>query len=167
MSETIREYIKKREKYDPAGMVGLKGKKTVDIDKKTPFHVLVVDDDSLIRYILLKALKKLEVTVDVAENGLLAQRKILAGNYDLVITDINMPEMNGLELLLWLKKHRPHIEGIVMTGYEISDAYCCELAEYVKDYLAKPFPMARLEEVVRESMNRIRRRDERGVEKGG
>lgn len=167
MSEAIQEYRGKIVKYDPAGMVGVKGKKTDDIARKEPFHVLIVDDDSLLRYILPKALKKLEVIVDVADNGLIAQKKILNANFDLVITDINMPEMNGVELLLWMKKHRPHMEGIVMTGYDISGILPDELSECAKDYLAKPFTMDRLEEVVKESMQRIRLRNARGVEKVG
>ena len=85
------------------------------------FHILVVDDEYLIRSLVPKALTVLGVTVDVAENGRQAKAKILSGNFDLVITDINMPEMNGLELLRWIKKHRPHIEGIVMTGYDSTE----------------------------------------------
>ena len=101
----------------------------------------------------------------MAENGLQAQRKILAGNYDLVITDINMPEMNGLELLL--KKHRPQIEGIVMTGYEITDILSNEQLGWITDYLIKPFPMGKLQEVVERSMKRLKSLPKKNAEKGG
>ena len=153
-----RGRCKKSMRNAPA-MVGIEGKMTEAVKKEKPFHVLVVDDDSLIRHIIPRALKKLEVLVDVAEDGLQAQKKILAGNYDLVITDINMPRMNGVELLLWLKQHRPQVEGIAMTGYEIADTFSNDLSECVTDFISKPFPMTRLQEAVKASMQRLMERE--------
>jgi len=135
------------------------------IDKKDQFHILVVDDESLIRFIVAKALNRLGVSIDVAENGLQARKKILAGNYDLVITDINMPEMNGLDLLRWMKKNRPQLKGIVMTGYGISETMTEELLGTVTDYLTKPFPLVTLQEVVGRNIDRLARWDEKKGEK--
>jgi CheY-like chemotaxis protein len=167
MTEEIRKDIFKKDKNDLIGTVGIE-KKVPDITdkkKKRPFHILVVDDEALIRYMVSKALNQLGVSVDVAEDGLQAQKKILAGNYDLVITDINMPEMNGVDLLRWMKKSRPHIEGIVMTGYDIAEAMTDELSGTVTDYLTKPFPLVRLQEVVKRSIERLGCRDEKKGEK--
>lgn len=128
--------------------------------KSRPFRVLVVDDDSLVRNMLKRALDSLDVFVTVAENGLQAQQEILAGDFDLVITDINMPEMNGLDLLRWLRRQRPNIEGIVITGKEISDSIMRELQEGVTDLLFKPFSLDRLRGAVQKSMGRLVDRDQ-------
>ena len=140
---------------------------TVDVEKNKnagstqdeAFQVLVVEDDSLILHLVPKVLKSLEVSVDVAENGLQAQSKVLARNYDLVITDIHMPKMNGLELLLWLKKHRPNIERIVMTGYDITEVLSNKELGGVADYLTKPFKIIQLQEAVMKSMQRLKSRN--------
>lgn len=124
-------------------------------EKGSSFRVLVVDDESLLRYSVRKALLRSGVLVDTAENGLQAKQKMLSSDFDLVITDLNMPEMNGVELLGWMKENRPHVEGIVMTGYTLEDLGGGELAAEVVDYLMKPFPMARLQEAVRKSMERL------------
>ncbi|MEJ2690759.1 MAG: response regulator, partial [Deltaproteobacteria bacterium] len=135
--------------------------------QKQLFHVLVVDDEFLIRNMVRKALAHLGVTVDVAENGLEAQQKIIAGNYNLVITDINMPEMNGADLLRWIWENHPNIEGIVMTGYDLDKAITTELSAWVTDYLIKPFPLAKLLDAVKRSMDRLEGREGRNLEKNG
>ena len=139
---------------------------TAESNKEHAFHVLVVDDEYLIRHVTAKVLKNQGISVDLAANGLEAQGKILAGHhYDLVITDINMPEMDGLELLLWLKKHRPLIDGIVMTGYDVSDLQSNKQLEWVRDYLIKPFSMDKLQEAVKRSMIRMQCHEKRKIEK--
>jgi len=165
MTEEIRKDIIKKNKNDLPGTAGIEKTVAEAANKKRPFHILVVDDESLICLMVSKALNQLGASVDVAENGLQAQKKILAGNFDLVITDINMPEMNGVDLLLWMKKHRPHIKGIVMTGYEITEAMTDKLLGTVTDYLTKPFSLVRLQEAVKRSIERLACRDEGTSEK--
>ena len=134
--------------------ISIMKQKMANMDKDQEFHVLVVDDEFLIRHITAKVLKNQGICVDIAEDGKQAQAKILDGQYDLVITDINMPEMNGVELLYWLKKHRPFIDGIVMTGYDVSDIQSNEKLEWVREFLIKPFPMEKLQEAVMRCMKR-------------
>jgi len=165
MGETRKE-IFKIDKNDLAGAFGIE-KKVVEgaNKKKIPFHILVVDDEFLIRFAVPKALNRLGVSVDVAENGLQAQKKILAGNYDLVITDIIMPEMNGVDLLRWMKKSRPQIKGIVMTGFGISEEMTGEFLGTVTEYLTKPFSLVTLQEAVKRSIERLECGDEKKDEK--
>jgi len=146
-------------KDDPQGAVGAARDEAGHESMMQPFHVLLVDDDSLVRDMLKMALESLDVFVTVAENGLQAQKEILAGNFRLVITDINMPGMNGADLLRWLRQQRPHIEGIVITGREISESVRQELKKGVIDFLFKPFPLDRLREAVKKSMERLTNRD--------
>jgi CheY-like chemotaxis protein len=86
-----------------------------------PFCVLVVDDEPIIRDLLRVMLKNMGVCAEVAENGVAAQRKVLAGSYQMVITDINMPEMDGIAFVKWLRKRKPEIEIAMMTGNDIDD----------------------------------------------
>jgi DNA-binding NtrC family response regulator len=139
--------------------IGKKVAEGANKKKRRPVSILVVDDDALISFIVAETLNRPGVSVDLAENGLQAQKKILAGNYDLVVTDINMPEMNGVDLLRWVKKSRPHIKGIVMTGYYISEAMTDELLGTVSDYLTKPFSLVTLQEAVKRGLEHLECRD--------
>lgn len=140
------------------GLVGRK-RKMKGIVKTVPsqaFRVLVVDDEDLIRYSVSKALSRFGISVDVAENGLQAKSKIKAGTFNLVITDFHMPEMNGADLLGWLKEKQPHIEGMMMTGCDLDERITSELSGLVAGFLIKPFPMAMLQEAVLKSMERFK-----------
>jgi len=82
-------------------------------------RVLIVDDDaaqlrSLARSI---AARRDDLTVVTAGNGVEAIRELEAGAVDLVLTDIQMPEMNGFELLAWMLKNQPHVSVFTMTAY--------------------------------------------------
>lgn len=129
--------------------------------KSEGFHILVVDDDALIRHMVPRALKSLGVSVEVAENGLQAQRKIHAGNFNLVITDINMPEMNGVELLLWLSEYHPQVECMVMTAFYQAEDLTPEMLGRVSNFLTKPFSITLLQEAVKGSMERQKKQEEK------
>ena len=129
--------------------------------KREGFHILVVDDDALIRHILPRALKGLGVSVEVAENGLQAQRKILAGNFNLVITDINMPGMSGVDLLRWLSKYHPQVEGMAMTAYDLADDLTREMLGRVSNFFTKPFSITLLQEAVKASMELQKKQEEK------
>jgi DNA-binding NtrC family response regulator len=103
-----------------------------------PIRVLVVDDEPIIRDLLKAMLISMKAKVDVATNGVEAQRKILAGSYQLVITDINMPEMDGIALLDWLRKKKPDIETMVMTGIDISDEMMEAIGKSSLECFVKP-----------------------------
>jgi len=127
------------------------------------FQVLVVDDESLMRHFVPRVLKPLGISADVAENGLQALQKISAGRFDLVITDICMPEMDGLELLLWMQNNRPRVEGIIISGHDASETMTGQKLTNVADYLTKPFKMVELQEAVRRSMQRSTGRHTEGT----
>jgi two-component system, NtrC family, response regulator AtoC len=100
--------------------------------------VLVVDDEPIIRELLQAMLGNMKVSVEIAENGIQAQHKILSGSYHLVITDINMPEMDGITFLRWLKKKQPDIDIVVMTGYDLTEEMLQVIGDKAIDYFVKP-----------------------------
>ena len=79
--------------------------------------VLLVDDDPAILELMQEILSPGAYVVDIASNGRKAVERLQACPYDLVLTDMVMPEMQGLELLQYLKLHHPETLTIVFTGY--------------------------------------------------
>jgi DNA-binding response OmpR family regulator len=79
-------------------------------------HILIIDDEADIRFILEKFLTNAGHTVDCAEDGKTGLRMTGLNNYDLVITDVVMPEMDGLEVITEIRSKYPEMRTIVMTG---------------------------------------------------
>ena len=86
--------------------------------------ILLVDDNKFIRDSFSERLKNYKYEVISAEDGEEAIEKIAAGNFDVVITDIRMPKVNGIEVLKFIKKNKPKTKVIVMsifTNQEVID----------------------------------------------
>jgi len=83
--------------------------------------VLVVDDEPLMRDMLYAALRRKKMPVDRAENGKLALEMLSKNKYDIILTDMRMPYMTGLELLAQTKKKYPSIDFIMLTAYGTID----------------------------------------------
>ena len=81
--------------------------------------VLVVDDDKVLRESLEKALKINGFLVQSADNGEAAVKMVRANEYDLVVMDVNMPVMNGLEALEQIKEINNSIIVIILTAFQI------------------------------------------------
>ncbi len=117
------------------------------VDKNLKF--LIVDDFSTMRRIVKNLLKELEFTnFDEAEDGVVALAKLRNGNYDFLITDWNMPNMTGIELLRAVRqdaalKHLP----VLMITAEAKKENIVEAAQAgASGYIVKPFTSAVLEE---------------------
>jgi DNA-binding NtrC family response regulator len=102
------------------------------------FKVLVVDDDADLRLSVASALSENNYIVDQARDGEEAVNRIRAGNYQLVLLDVNMPNMSGLEALKEIKAHDPSIIAIVLTAFSnVRDAVEAT-KEGAYNYLEKP-----------------------------
>jgi len=109
-------------------------------------NVLIVDDERTLLYTFSNSLKAYSSDLDIltAENGLQAVDILESGHIDMVVTDLKMPEMDGFQLLIHMKKHYPGIPVIVMTA-----AGCPEVADRLKalgtvSYLEKPINIKEL-----------------------
>jgi DNA-binding NtrC family response regulator len=120
-------------------------------------NVLVVDDEPIIRDLLRAMLGNMGVSAGVAENGIEAQRKILTGSYQMVITDINMPEMDGITFLRWLKKSKPDIEILVMTGLDITEEMLKTIGDTAAEYFIKPPEKVRIRAAIEVCRKKNRR----------
>ncbi len=102
-------------------------------------NILVVDDESVIREVLEKILKKGGFSVTAVGSGRLALNYLKSYRVDLLVTDIKMPEMSGLELLKEVKLRFPEVAIIVMTAFGDSYAIKDALLLGADEYITKPF----------------------------
>jgi DNA-binding NtrC family response regulator len=100
--------------------------------------ILVVDDEDIIRDSLAFILKKEGYHVDEAPNGKVALEKIEAGTFDLVLTDLEMPEMKGIELLEQVSLRCPETLVVIITAYGSIDSAIAALRKGAVDYILKP-----------------------------
>jgi len=101
--------------------------------------ILVVDDEVSIREMLKKGLSQMgEFSVEEAQNGFEAIEKIEKDIFDLVLTDMKMPEMDGLEFLKTIKGTRPEVIVIMMTAYGSIETAVEAMRLGANDYITKP-----------------------------
>jgi two-component system response regulator FlrC len=110
--------------------------------------ILVVDDEQNMRIALFEALSRNGHEVVVAENGRMALDLVGKSLPDLVITDIKMPEMDGLVLLRQLKAAHADLPVVIMTGFATVDTAVQAMKLGAFDYILKPFPVEIIEETV-------------------
>ena len=103
--------------------------------------ILVVDDEKLIRQgikTMLERTGKEKYEVDLSSDGEEAIQQINKKNYDIIITDIKMPEINGIELMQYLDENKMKSHVIILSGYDDFN-YAAQAMRYgAKEYLLKP-----------------------------
>jgi DNA-binding NtrC family response regulator len=115
--------------------------------------ILVVDDELLIRDLLYDFFHGQGWEIALAENGEKALRIIESKKVDLVLTDLKMPDMDGMTLTKQLRESHPEIPVVVMTGYPSVDSAVEALRSKVADYIVKPFNINRLYKVIEAQIN--------------
>ena len=117
----------------------------------TELRFLVVDDFSTMRRIVRNLLKEGGYAdVDEAEDGLVALNKLRNSNFDFVVCDINMPNMNGFQLLTEMKKDEKlkHIPVLMVTAEARKEDIVMAAQQGAAGYIVKPFTKATLEDKV-------------------
>jgi two-component system chemotaxis response regulator CheY len=118
-------------------------------------RILVVDDSATMRRILRNQLKQAGFdAVDEAENGRQALALVARAAYDLIITDWNMPEMNGLDLVRELRRAEAtrHLPILMVTTVSAKDDILAALRAGVNNYVVKPFDAATLQSKIAKVM---------------
>lgn len=120
-------------------------------------NILVVDDDRGLRLILIKSFELIGFQCGEAESAAKAYDMICRKEFDLVISDISMPEMDGIDLMKKVKKEFPELDFIIMTGFSGEYSYVDIINAGASDYMTKPFginsAVARIERIEREKRN--------------
>jgi response regulator RpfG family c-di-GMP phosphodiesterase len=133
----------------------------MDTMNYTP-RILIVDDEPLIRKILTKYLTEKSYEVDTADNGRQALDKLDQNDFDLVLTDLRMPEMGGNELLRAMSERHPAIPKIILTGYGTNEDIIVALKTGAYDFLTKPITdFTILEHSIHRALERKRLSDEK------
>ena len=116
-------------------------------DKERPGdrpRVLVVDDEQAVRDLLAKTLTMADYDVDAAPDGASAIDRLRAAEYDLLITDLKMPGMDGLSVIREARRAAPDLPIIIITGYSTEASAIEAINLGVAGYLTKPFRLPRI-----------------------
>jgi DNA-binding NtrC family response regulator len=114
--------------------------------------VLVVDDDKILQESVRQALEYHQFIVQTADNGKLAVEAIYREKYDLVVMDVNMPEMDGLQALEEIKKHDPSVIVIILTAFSNVNDAVRAVKEGAYNYLEKPISADNLVALVKRAL---------------
>ena len=118
--------------------------------------ILIIEDEATIRRVLVKILTEENESyeVDEAEDGLIGIEKIKKEDYDLVLCDIKMPKMDGVEVLEAAKKIKPEIPIVMISGHGDLDTAVNTMRLGAFDYISKPPDLNRLLNTVRIALDR-------------
>lgn len=120
------------------------------------FRILITDDDIDLRELLTEAVQNWGYEVSVARDGDEALRKLRMERFDIVITDLMMPGMDGLALLQRIKELDKEILVIIITGYATIETAVKAIENGAYDYIAKPFRLDELMIVIKNACERLR-----------
>ncbi len=123
--------------------------------KDEPFSILIVDDNREIRGILEEYLREEGYLAQGAADGKEALAKYAETPFDLIITDLNMPGMTGIELIREIAKGENATEFIIITGYASLDSAIESVKAGAFDYLVKPFRIEELKVVIKNAKDKI------------
>jgi signal transduction histidine kinase/CheY-like chemotaxis protein len=119
-------------------------------------HILVVDDDPFICTVVRKTLSRDNYRVETATRAAAALKRLGAEPFDLLLTDINMPEINGLELAEQVRAEDPLLGIVVMTGYGSFDNMSRAIRAGIADFITKPFDIEDLRLTIARALERQR-----------
>ncbi len=111
--------------------------------------ILVVDDEEVIRELLIRTLESKGFNVETVENGLIALEKIKTNVFDVLITDLKMPKINGIDVLKEIKKSNPFTEVIIITGYPTIEAAVEAMRIGAADFISKPFDLETIHSIIK------------------
>lgn len=113
---------------------------------KNPDHILVIDDDEVMTKFLGLLLEGKGYAVTVVKNGKSALRKLKDNFYAVILIDIKLPDIDGIELISKMPKTEPGMRKVILTGNPSFDTVQKALKAGAHDYLVKP---AKLDEIIK------------------
>ena len=114
--------------------------------------ILVVDDEDIVRTSCSRTLSPEGYDVRLAKNGAEGLKMANEERFDLVLTDLKMPDMDGIEVLRIIKEQWPETAVIIVTGYQTVDTAVKAIKLGAYDYIEKPFTPDALITAVREAL---------------
>ena len=127
------------------------------VEEKSPqIKVLIVDDDKTIAEVLEDLVSDNERTVHVCHDGVGALERIGKHPYDLILVDLIMPKVGGLDILKYAKTINPEIIVVILTGYASLETAIMAIREGAYDYIRKPCKLEEIEVVVENAIEKIK-----------
>jgi len=123
-------------------------------DRKT--RILVLDDETIVLKRLGPALEKAGYVVEVFSRSADALARVQESYFDIVITDLKMQGLDGMQFLTKVKERFPQTEVIVITGFATMDTAKESFQKGVFDFLAKPFKLGEILETVKKAEKKMR-----------
>ena len=117
-------------------------------------RILVVEDDSVLSAALARALNQAAYAVDLVENGDAANAALDSGSYDLVVLDLALPKVDGLQVLRRLRDRRSRVPVLILSARDSLDDRVKGLDVGADDYMTKPFDLPEFEARVRALVRR-------------
>jgi DNA-binding NtrC family response regulator len=121
-------------------------------------RIMVLDDEPIVCKRLKPALEKQGFEVDAFTQSSEAMEQIQEVTYDIIITDLKMKGVDGMQLLSEAKRRSPDTEVIVITGFATMETAKESFHKGVFDFIAKPFKLSEIQEVVSRAEAKIRGR---------
>lgn len=118
--------------------------------------ILILDDEPIVSKRLQPALEKRGYEVESFYESAQAMVRIRERSFDIVVTDLKMEGIDGMQFLAEVKKLSPRTEVIVITGFATMDTAKESMRKGVFDFLAKPFKLGEIQEVIRKAEEHIR-----------
>ncbi len=116
--------------------------------------ILIVDDEKNVRLTLKRCLDEEGFDIDIAINGEEALKEILSNNYDLVLLDLKMPGMDGMEVLREVREKSNNVNIIIITAYGTVEKAVEAMKLGVIDFLSKPFTPEDIRKIVKSVLKR-------------
>lgn len=123
---------------------------------KKDHPILVVDDEPMVLEVIAKMLAILGYPVETARGSEEAIARLTESKFRLVITDFNMPTLNGLQLAAWIKQYRPRTKVVIMTGWSNTDATEIKTGGDVDALMLKPIRLRELRNCISEWDDSVR-----------
>jgi len=119
-----------------------------------PSQILIVEDDRKMRLALREIMTKEGYSVDTVETGEAALGRVEETSYDLVITDLKLPGIDGMSLLKAIRKSRPDTSVVIITAYATVDTAVEAMREGAEDYISKPFNLDEIRIIVKKVLEK-------------
>ena len=119
-------------------------------------RILVLDDETIVLKRLRPALEKAGYAVDLFSRSADALNRVQETSFDIVITDLKMEGLDGMQFLTKVKERSPQTEVIVITGFATMDTAKESFQKGVFDFLAKPFKLGEILETVKKAEKKLK-----------
>src|SRR5438876_6622229 len=116
-------------------------------------QVLIVDDDPVTADMIQQALEKENYELTVVNSGNAAIRKGRERKFHLILTDLRMPDIDGLEVLSFFRKEQSEAIVVLMTAFGSSSSAIESIQQGAYDYISKPFQIDELRNVIRKALS--------------